>query len=606
MKIDLVVNSMIQQADRSTQAQLQPQALLRTGEVLQGRVLGPGIADGTVQIRLNSGAVLNAVPAQGVQLYGGATVMLRVSSQSGVKATLQLLSQEVDNRGTATMATVTQAMIEGAQLARLGVQNTDANRRLLATMTAMGVPAREHTLARAADILLRLPAVPQEQAVFLAANGIAATEENLAVLHRLVQGQDLAGQLQALGTALQGNETVPAAVLPATDALLALNTQAAAQAAGTPQGQQSQAQALVSPNPATQAVEAQNNNIYDAQHDMGANAGSMSFEGQRSAMAYVQQPAEPVAVAPEMAFPGHATEALQLHSLMTLAVGEDGAQYAGLMTTLENNGLIAETVNRALRGMFRDSGDIQGQARAFAALLPPEFQETGVRFFTELTWGLRAELARMEEGPGVPARAVDSRTLAAELAGLVIALHDGQDNGARLLQAAAQRRPAIEHLAAQAQSDVPAQVAQQLRGIAENLKMAADINQYAYQQIPVRLGDRQIPRTVDLYVMKRGKGKRIDPENASILIALNTENLGRVETLIQVNQHSLRLRVGVGDAQVGEYIQSYTQEWSDAMEAIGYRLADLRMQVSERKVTPLDAQAAATPPSTGGMLNITL
>jgi hypothetical protein len=42
------------------------------------------------------------------------------------------------------------------------------------------------------------------------------------------------------------------------------------------------------------------------------------------------------------------------------------------------------------------------------------------------------------------------------------------------------------------------------------------------------------------------------------------------------------------------------------MEAIGFRLADLRMQVTERPVTPLNAQAETAPPASGGLLDLTL
>lgn len=622
MKIDLVINNMIQQADRTTQTQMQPQTLYRTGEVLQGHVMGPGTEDGSVQIRLNSGVLLNAVPAEGIQLLGGATVTLRVSAQSGPKTVMQLLSQEVDNRAASAAVTLAQLQAQGAQLLRLGAENTPMNRGLLAMMNAMGVPAQADVLARAADAVARFPALPRDRAVFLAANGIAATQKNLATLGRLLDGQDMAIQLQALAASLQVDGqaavaapptmgTLPAPVpqtvaaqQPAMSALLALNAQAAAQAAGTPPAQAQPLQNLVAQNPATQAVEGYNNNIYDTQHDMGADSGSMS--GRRGSMAlFAERQAQAAASpAPEMAFPGRATEALQLQSLLALALGDDGTQYAQLMETLQSTGLLGETVSRALEGMFQGSGNVAVQARAYAALLPGDAQDQGEHFFAALVQGLREELTRMEGPQSAPTHAVDARTLAAEVARLIVGLRDGEDGGARLLQAAAQRRATVEHLAIQAQTSGPQDAAQQLRGIAENLKMVADINQYAYQQIPVTLGET--PRTVDLYVMKRGKGHRIDPDNASILIALNTDHMGRLETLIHVNHHSLRLRVGVVSAEIGEYIEGYTRDWGDAMEAIGYRLADLRMQVTEYPVTPLSAQAAAAPPSSGGALNITL
>ncbi len=647
MKIDLVINSMIHQVDRATLAQAQPQGVFRPGEVLQGRVLGPAADDGSVQIRLSSGALLNAMPAEGLRLLPGDTVTLRVNAQTGPKTVMQLLSQESENRPT--QAAVTLAQLQGAELTRLGMPNTKANRRLLSAMNAMGLEASRDMLTRAAQAQAGRPGLPAEQAAFLAANSLAANEQTVASLNRLLAGPGLAQQLQDLSAQLQAVAQTPdpaaqpallapdaravaqpgapqppatqgllpplenmAGQLPAhmpdaaaQSALLALSTQAAAQAAGTPQQQAAQAQALVAQNPATQAVEAQANNIYDTQHGMSAGAGSFSFEGQRNAMALLQAvPAQAGQVAPSLAFPGHATEALQLQSLVQLAMGGDGAPDTALMTALDNAGLLGETVARALDGMFPRSGDVAAQARAFAALLPQDTQAQGERFFAALVHGLRAHLAEVESQAPTPAPPADARKLAMEVSRLFIRLREGEDNGARLLQAAAERRPVLERLATHAQAVAPEPVAQELRGIAESFKLAADINQYAYQQIPLQMGENA--RTVELYVMKRGKRRKIDPENASILIALDTEHLGRLEALIHVNRRTLRLRVGVTSAEVGEYIQTFSKDFDEAMEAIGYRMADLRMQVTQRPVTPLTAQAQAAPPARGGALNITL
>ncbi len=648
MKIDLVINNMIQQVDRATMAQAQPQGVFRPGEVLQGRVLGPAADDGSVQIRLSSGALLNAMPAEGLRLLPGDTVTLRVNAQTGPKTVMQLLSQESENRPAQTA--VTQAQLQGAELNRLGMPNTKTNRRLLSAMNAMGLEANRDMLTRAAQAQAGRPGLPAEQAAFLAANGLAADKQTVASLNLLLAGPGLAQQLQDLSAQLQAAAHTPDAAgqpalttpdgqvaaqaagtpqppagleqplenlttqLPAPayvpnaatqSALLALNAQAAAQAAGTPQQQAAQAQALVAQNPATQAVEAQANNIYDTQHGMSAGAGSFCFEGQRSAMALPQAvPVQAGQVAPALAFPGHATEALQLQSLVQLAMGGDGAPDTALMAMLENTGLLGETVARALDGMFPRSGDVAAQARAFAVLLPQDAQVQGERFFAALVQGLRTHLAQMESQAPAPALPADARTLAVEVSRLFFRLREGEDNGARLLQAAAERRPTVELLAAHAQAAAPEPVAQELRGIAESLKLAADISQYAYQQIPLQMGENA--RTVELYVMKRGKRRKIDPENASILIALDTEHLGRLEALIHVNRRTLRLRVGVTSAEVGEYIQTFSKDFDEAMEAIGYRMADLRMQVTQRPVTPLTAQAQAAPPARGGALNITL
>jgi hypothetical protein len=180
MKVDLVVNSMIQQIDRNLQTQIMPLVAFRAGEILHGRVMLD--AGDRPQIRLDSGELLNALPSGDVQLFGGATVTLRVTGNMDGQFVMQLLDQEI---GAGTPA---QQQSAGAALTRIGLENTPQGKALLGAMETMRVPMREETARQAMTILNSFPRLSGEKAVFLAANNITPTEAMVNALNALVDG----------------------------------------------------------------------------------------------------------------------------------------------------------------------------------------------------------------------------------------------------------------------------------------------------------------------------------------------------------------------------------------------------------------------------------
>lgn len=532
MKVDLVVNSMIQQLDRNLQMQIMPVLAFRAGEILHGRVMLD--AGDKPQIRLDSGELLSALPSGDVQLFAGATVTLRVTGNMDGQFVMQLLEQELSGR-TAAGQTPEAA---GEPLTRL-MGNTQQGRAVLAAMETMRVPPREETARQAMTILGAFPGLKAEKAVFLAANGITPTDAAVNALNALIDdGATTGGELMKFADMLAGQ------------ALDAEGTGAKAPAQSAPAAGGIAAQAATAAGISTQSALPQGDAM------------------------------------------------LQLQSLIFVGLGMDAAeQYSAITSALGKLGMAPDAVRLALDGSMAADQEFEARLAAFTAALPEGEGGEARAFLTRLAGGLKsqAEAAALAM-PGVAEPAPQGlQRVVREVMDLFVKLEGDSAANTKELQGATKlTHETAQRLSAELADTgaAGAATAQQLNRVENHIRLLDNITQYAYQQIPVAMNGRN--RTVELYVMNRGgSGKKINPEKASILIALETENMGHLEALISVSSKNLRLRFGVDKPELAGYVNSFTGEISRAMQGIGYKLSDVRMQVTGAPVTPLSAIAEA-------------
>ena len=80
-----------------------------------------------------------------------------------------------------------------------------------------------------------------------------------------------------------------------------------------------------------------------------------------------------------------------------------------------------------------------------------------------------------------------------------------------------------------------------------------------YAQIPLRSESEH--STAELYIVKRDRGaKSIDDANATVALCIETENLGRVESLIHIEKNDLTLRFRVETQREAKFIKSRLNE----------------------------------------------
>jgi hypothetical protein len=126
-----------------------------------------------------------------------------------------------------------------------------------------------------------------------------------------------------------------------------------------------------------------------------------------------------------------------------------------------------------------------------------------------------------------------------------------------------------------------------------NIRFMNQLNSYnSYIQIPLNIWNRNT--TGEIYVLKRDSKKRkIDPENATMLISLDTENLGQVDTFLNVNKKNISVSMRVEDNKLIEFIKGYHKELYKRMSEKGYKLVDLKFRIPEEDISLINVNKLA-------------
>lgn len=122
---------------------------------------------------------------------------------------------------------------------------------------------------------------------------------------------------------------------------------------------------------------------------------------------------------------------------------------------------------------------------------------------------------------------------------------------------------------------------------------------HTFVQMPLMINNRQT--TGELYVM-RGKSKRgkIDPNQFTLFISLNTENLGLVETFLNAANRCVTVNFRVDDEKLAGFVKSNYKTLYDALLKKGYKLADMKCRLhADDTVNLLNAEK-----KTGDLLGI--
>ncbi len=128
---------------------------------------------------------------------------------------------------------------------------------------------------------------------------------------------------------------------------------------------------------------------------------------------------------------------------------------------------------------------------------------------------------------------------------------------------------------------------QQARGGTELLQQP---DRFSYVQLP--LATEQGRKTAELYVYRRGGRKQIDPDNATILLALDTEHLGRVESLLSVKQKEATLRISAEHPSGGPFLKEQSTALYGLFAEAGFKLASASFGPLKQPTTPERAEAA--------------
>ena len=135
-------------------------------------------------------------------------------------------------------------------------------------------------------------------------------------------------------------------------------------------------------------------------------------------------------------------------------------------------------------------------------------------------------------------------------------------------------------------------LAAQLETYAAQLRQQEQIQQFTYLQIPVMLREKE--STAELYVFHRDKhGKPASPGATVVMLVLDTQSMGRVESVVRAEDRKVHIRMRVENERVAQLFEGKTALLDKALEEEGYTLTRMACSVAGTPVSPQNAQETA-------------
>jgi len=170
---------------------------------------------------------------------------------------------------------------------------------------------------------------------------------------------------------------------------------------------------------------------------------------------------------------------------------------------------------------------------------------------------------------------------------------DVTDAGARLRDAREEmyaRLSLIEEAMSRASGPARAEMLGQTQKLMEHVRLLNSIEQFVYMQMPVQMSDER--KAADLYIFKRKGGKRADPDNINILLAIDLEHMGHWEALVNIKNKEVSIQMEVPEEAVKDHFNENTVLLHELLDEAGFKLVSTNIKLSEKETTPLTALSA--------------
>jgi hypothetical protein len=121
------------------------------------------------------------------------------------------------------------------------------------------------------------------------------------------------------------------------------------------------------------------------------------------------------------------------------------------------------------------------------------------------------------------------------------------------------------------------------------MELADRAARFEHIQLPLTAAEGEY-RTAELFVFRRQGGRKRDGgSGVSILVALDTEHIGRVETLIREADGRVSLEFRLEQLEMAETFSANSAPLREAVEAAGYQLTGMRYAGLEKRTTVVNA-----------------
>lgn len=126
-----------------------------------------------------------------------------------------------------------------------------------------------------------------------------------------------------------------------------------------------------------------------------------------------------------------------------------------------------------------------------------------------------------------------------------------------------------------------------------NINFINQLNNYSsYLQIPLSIFNHNT--TGELYMLKKGsKSKKLDPSNMTVLISLDSNNIGRIDTLLSVDKKNISTNFRLEDSKVFDILKENHKMLYTSLLEKGYRLVDFTYRLMEEPLSVVNFEEEA-------------
>lgn len=579
--------------------------LLKEGDIVKAEILS--VKKGTVAIKTENGQILRARHDPEVILSPGDKVTLEVSGKEGGTISLAIRKEDPG-------AEESPGGLSGQNGAAKGFEDTSlvqyANK-----LAELKMPVTEDTARLMSEIIGQNPDLSPDEAAFLASNKLTSDTQLIQAALSLISGGDktdamIMKLLTLLGTSDLRNTgdsapgasqlpdfqpSTPDSRLPAppgreaplmegfsliresvegtlgrNDTVVISNAQAI-----IPQGD-SIMQRIIVEKPVEILQEGFNNDIKTAEQAATEKQNTVLLPLPGETPSDQELPGAQQKI-PE---PSAARAQQPVQQLVQQPVPQHGAP-----PDAPHNTEIRDAIPKA----FDSSAAADpGAGRALAQILSgiPEFQSAppaAIERFSDMLYRVAMDSAEINKN--------DNEKLEVLIDKLFTRIDKNEDNtGERLKNAREEllaRVTLIEEAISRAAPHAKAEMLVQTGRLTNHVRLLNNIDQFVYLQLPVLIGDER--KTAELYMFKKKGGKRADPDNVNILLALDLENLGRWEGLINFRNRNVSVQMEVRGVAEKEFFGANTFLLHELLAEAGFKLVNTDIKFSKEETTPLTA-----------------
>ncbi len=132
-----------------------------------------------------------------------------------------------------------------------------------------------------------------------------------------------------------------------------------------------------------------------------------------------------------------------------------------------------------------------------------------------------------------------------------------------------------------------------VNNLESNVNFINQLNNYSsYVQLPLSIFNQNT--TGELYMLKKGsKSKKLDPSNMTVLISLDSNNIGRIDTLLSVDKRNISTNFRLENSEVFPVLKEHHKQLYNGLLEKGFRLVDFTYRLMDEPINIVNFESEA-------------